>query len=729
STSARFRHKEGDTHLDPAPANTEFPDCLKGFKWDLDKFEAKLKSKINEHAHGHAGYLFLAACKLFRHELPHRKGDEISTREFEEILRTKFALNVDERECKELFDRLEPNNNGVMEIRELVRALLPHDYKESWFTARESTDMYGYKKSKPDEVVLQAKEVPRGHWNVDVLEDCIKEKIHERCGGSGGFEVQEAHRLFSDGRISGMTKEKFRADMHDKFAIVFTKEEIDAIYERHDPEGTGVINLHQFVLDLVGRAAPPEPWFQGRDTYEFRVKNRAPMKKDPMKAPQWKSAGWDLRKWEEELRAKIEAKSKQDGGRYAYKSAINLLRSANPDHLDSSNLTREGAKFVLFRRFDIVMQEDLLDEVFAKYADEKTGKIPLHKLVRAMLPPGWDGSHHLVPKSDGKGTATRNMMGEIFAITGKRREIMALNGAGLDHAPGMEETPMEQLASRTRMDSSEKQSMIKAACERAGAGGSPTATRNLEVEAPPEGLREDIDLVGDSERRNEAVAEVLQLIKDKEESLRAREEAMAVREHQMALKQQGQQHQVSDQQQQAQGSQQGGSCQDAKGQGGGQQLGPLDDEPPQEQGVPGSKGRQVYQGRSQGQSQSQGSHAAQTPRRPGSSCSSRGSKGSGRQGRRLASARARAPPRKAEDMTAQEQEQQERMFAAKVKVKLRQKALQLERESALAERRRSRGQSPIPEYAPVSSVQFQSRYNNMDRVMMTNTRARDAVPS
>ena len=40
----------------------------------------------------------------------------------------------------------------------------------------------------------------------------------------------------------------------------------------------------------------------------------------------------------------------QDGGRFAFKSAVNLLRSANPDHLDSSYMDRDAFKFVIFRR-------------------------------------------------------------------------------------------------------------------------------------------------------------------------------------------------------------------------------------------------------------------------------------------------------------------------------------------------------------------------------------------
>jgi hypothetical protein len=41
------------------------------------------------------------------------------------------------------------------------------------------------------------------------------------------------------------------------------------------------------INSLVGVQAPPEPWFQDRETYEFHVSNRAPMKKDMTQAPEW----------------------------------------------------------------------------------------------------------------------------------------------------------------------------------------------------------------------------------------------------------------------------------------------------------------------------------------------------------------------------------------------------------------------------------------------------------
>ncbi|KAG5179642.1 hypothetical protein JKP88DRAFT_349845 [Tribonema minus] len=463
SESARFKHTPGVVAQDPVPTNEEFPASLRGFKWDVNKLVQKLKCKINEHAQGHAGYLFLAACKIFRHELPERKGDMITAREFRDVVRAKFSLVCDEQgvtaahatfslvcdeqECIDLFEMLEPGCGGSMPITELVRRLVPRDYIErSWFSTRDSTDMPGYEHGKPDKVVLQAQEMNKHNWTVDILEDKIREKLHERSGGTGNlYQVQATYRLFLDGRNNGVTRERFKAHLHDKFAILLTDDEVDALFRRHDPENTGQLDLYKFVMRLVGVQAPPEPWFQGRESYDFRCGRRAPHKEDLMGAPEWKRTKWSLHHLEQELIKKMWAKSNQDGGRFAFKSAVNLLRSANPDHLDRTSFTRAAAKMVVFRQFDIVMDDEwmvvfrqfdivmddeLVDQLFAKYADPRTDKISIHKLVRTLLPPAFDGSHHLVPKTSAQQAATKTLLHKVFEMTGKRRDIVNLNGAG-----------------------------------------------------------------------------------------------------------------------------------------------------------------------------------------------------------------------------------------------------------------------------------------------------------
>lgn len=131
-------------------------------------------------------------------------------------------------------------------------------------------------------VVLQAKKMNvGGSWNLKLIEDKIREKIHERVGGTNLFEVsygrhtphtqrgggirhpyqrihtkktgvigscacavaltcayltpcppavlpqvQAAYTLFQDGRNTGLTKKGFQAQMHDKFAVVLSQKVI-----------------------------------------------------------------------------------------------------------------------------------------------------------------------------------------------------------------------------------------------------------------------------------------------------------------------------------------------------------------------------------------------------------------------------------------------------------------------------------------------------------------------
>jgi hypothetical protein len=47
-----------------------------------------------------------------------------------------------------------------------------------------------------------------------------------------------------------------------------------------------------------------------------------------------------------------------------------------------------------------------------------------------MLPPAFDGSHHLVPKTGAQQCATKTLLHKVFEMTGKRRDIINLNGSG-----------------------------------------------------------------------------------------------------------------------------------------------------------------------------------------------------------------------------------------------------------------------------------------------------------
>lgn len=52
---------------------------------------------------------------------------------------------------------------------------------------------------------------------------------------------------------------------------------MDQVFAKYDPKGTGSLDVHNLVLQLMSPERPPAPWFHDKATYEFYVLNRAPM--------------------------------------------------------------------------------------------------------------------------------------------------------------------------------------------------------------------------------------------------------------------------------------------------------------------------------------------------------------------------------------------------------------------------------------------------------------------
>lgn len=74
----------------------------------------------------------------------------------------------------------------------------------------------------------------------------------------------------------------------------------------------------------------------------------------------------------------------------------------------------------------------------------------VHRLVQHLLPPSASASHHLVPKTDEQGQATKTLLGKIFGMTGKRREMISLNGSGVEDPQA--ESLLERMAAGDKGD-------------------------------------------------------------------------------------------------------------------------------------------------------------------------------------------------------------------------------------------------------------------------------------
>lgn len=81
---------------------------------------------------------------------------------------------------------------------------------------------------------------------------------------------------------------------HPRTVVPTARQDVDDVFAKYDPKGTGSLDVHKFVLRIISPSAQPEPWFRDRATYEFHVLNRAPMKKVERGGLRWFSClcGW-----------------------------------------------------------------------------------------------------------------------------------------------------------------------------------------------------------------------------------------------------------------------------------------------------------------------------------------------------------------------------------------------------------------------------------------------------
>ena len=77
-------------------------------------------------------------------------------------------------------------------------------------------------------------------------------------------------------------------------------------------------------------------------------------------------------------------------------------------------------------------------------------QIPVHTLVQYLLPSNDSGSHHLVPKSKEQERATKTLLGKIFDATGRKREMINLNGLCVEHPQA--QSFLETVAAGDRRD-------------------------------------------------------------------------------------------------------------------------------------------------------------------------------------------------------------------------------------------------------------------------------------
>lgn len=295
-----------------------------------------------------------------------------------ELKAVRFKYDKRERRHPHIPHRLTVHAGNVMEDMDSVVDKLRADLRKA--------EIPGYVEQSDTYHRLSLDQVFR------VLRDKIVSRA--RTLGSSDSQIQEAVYLLSENRSPFLTREQLRFGVSIRLNIHLSDAQIHEIFERFDPEHSGVIKLMEFVRALlddkgVNRSATIDlkscgdasMGKSGRGvepsiTYDNKVRNL----ESSTVAPENRLT---LEQIENTIRYKISERSFRGRNVQTLHKCFSDTRSG--DAKATKHISRDQVKYTLFKRFQLRLSDEEIDLLFAKYDPEGRGKILIRRFVEGII--------------------------------------------------------------------------------------------------------------------------------------------------------------------------------------------------------------------------------------------------------------------------------------------------------------------------------------------------------
>ncbi len=233
---------------------------------DLKKLEENLQDAINQHISKssdrirQAFRIFTAASHI---------SPELFYKQVCKLLNAKVPAEL----CQTLFRKFDTDGSGDIDLGEFVNGLFPKDYtEESWNVKRENEerDARDDRKSKG----FDRKQF-YGDWTggSKELETRLQDIIQQHTSKSSD-RVRQAYKLFT--ATSCITSKVFREQVCKLLSAKVPPEQCDELFKKFDTDGSGDIDLQEFVVGLMPKDYTQKSWNVKREYEEdlARVRNR-----------------------------------------------------------------------------------------------------------------------------------------------------------------------------------------------------------------------------------------------------------------------------------------------------------------------------------------------------------------------------------------------------------------------------------------------------------------------
>lgn len=221
------------------------------------------------------------------------------------------------------------------------------------------------------------KSLEKVRWTLDKIEKKIQQKIVERTKRASD-QYREAYALFGSPQ-HGISRRAFRHHMQ-KLGFVLTDQELQALFDRYDSDGSGTITFAELVAHVMPKDYTEKPWNLRRDEEMELEENKRKAAQAPVLSKWPKSLARNrqtLQELEQAIQLKIIERTRRANDQYreAYAMFGSPADGITPKHF-----------FKILTKLGLVIGEDQVSELFKLYDSDGSGRISFQELVAHVMP-------------------------------------------------------------------------------------------------------------------------------------------------------------------------------------------------------------------------------------------------------------------------------------------------------------------------------------------------------
>ncbi|KAL4093997.1 hypothetical protein PRIC1_011426 [Phytophthora ramorum] len=293
----------------------------------------------------------------------------------------RLGMKMSEKQLQDLFVTFDFDKTGDLDVNKFVQGVMLDDYSTSfWLSVKDRQKVDDSRRKLYSMAVQSVQE----SWTIADIERMLREKIEQRTSRSSDC-FRQAFRIFK--KVNGIKPHEFHSSL-EAIGLALTRVQSDILFRRFDKDGSGDIDLNEFIHGVL----PPDyigiSWVAAADELhriEAQNKKAMAMANPDQYMTEIEMESWTLDEIETRIRDKIQQATSRSSD--TFRQAYKIFKKASHVTMD------EFRERLLALGFRLTPAQCL--GLFKRYDTDNSNDLDLQEFCLKILPPDYthDGDH------------------------------------------------------------------------------------------------------------------------------------------------------------------------------------------------------------------------------------------------------------------------------------------------------------------------------------------------